>query len=89
MDDDLLALVREAQESDFIFKKNKHIFFPPPFWRGYIRSGSIKREEFAYLFCGKLRLLSHEEAEALLGVLDRYVRVPSIFLPPTCLHSCK
>lgn len=37
------------------------------------RSGNIKREEFAYLFCGKLRLLSHQEAEALLGVLDRYV----------------
>lgn len=35
------------------------------------RSGTIKREEFAYLFCGKLRLLSHEEAEALLGILDR------------------
>ena len=39
------------------------------------RSGNIKREEFAYLFCGKLRLLSHQEADALLGVLDRYVYV--------------
>ncbi|CAM9306949.1 unnamed protein product, partial [Ectocarpus sp. 4 AP-2014] len=36
------------------------------------RSGSIKREEFSYLFCSKLRLLSHEEAEALLGILDRH-----------------
>eukprot|EP00903_Cladosiphon_okamuranus_P008645 g8289.t1 len=35
-------------------------------------SGNIKREEFYYLFCGKLRLLSHQEAEALLGVLDRH-----------------
>lgn len=34
-------------------------------------SGAIKREEFAYLFCGKMQLLSQEEAEALLSVLDR------------------
>ncbi|CAM9859349.1 unnamed protein product, partial [Ectocarpus sp. 12 AP-2014] len=36
------------------------------------RSGSIAREEFSYLFCSKLRLLAQEEAEALLGILDRH-----------------
>lgn len=35
------------------------------------RSGAIKREEFTYAFCGKLRLLSQDEAEALLSLLDR------------------
>ena len=36
------------------------------------RSGVIKREEFMYLFCGNLLLLSEQEAEALLSILDRY-----------------
>ncbi len=35
------------------------------------RSGAIKREEFSYLFCAKLKLLSHDEVEALLCILDR------------------
>lgn len=35
------------------------------------RSGTIERAEFEYLFCGKLKLLSRQEAEALLIVLDR------------------
>lgn len=36
------------------------------------RSGSVGRAEFVYMFCGKLGLLSQEEAEAVLSVLDRY-----------------
>lgn len=35
------------------------------------RTGSIQRAEFSYLFCGKLRLLSQQEADALLGIMDR------------------
>lgn len=57
------------------FSKVYHCFAPtfhlPPDME---RSGSIKREEFTYLFSGKLRLLSQQEAEALLGVLDRYIQ---------------
>lgn len=36
------------------------------------RSGSLSREEFLLLFCEKLRLLTRPEAQALLGILDRW-----------------
>lgn len=35
------------------------------------RSECIKRAEFEYLFCSKLKLLSRPEAEGLLSALDR------------------
>lgn len=36
-------------------------------------NGVIDRAEFIYLFCGKLHLLTEQEAAALLSILDRCV----------------
>ena len=37
-------------------------------------SGVVDREEFAYLFCKKLQLLSQHEIEAMLSLLDRWAQ---------------
>lgn len=44
------------------------------------RSGAVGRPEFVYTFCGKLGLLSQEEAEAVLSVLDRHGSRKSCFV---------